>query len=837
MGLAKGPTYGTTVPDGLGNIFFGDLSNDLIRKATLNNQFPASQVGTPVTQQLQVHFDQGNLPVTTGSSPNIFSSSFAIAPGISDFTISPIISTWTTATTAYLTIGLNMFSSAAPGGLVDPPLCGNVTGSVDSSLDCSLNIVFTPTAPGLRQNQLVITTKNGSIYNIPLIGYGSGGQLAIDGGAPTTVFTSTATSTPSVPAVAVSSNGTVYIADPGNNRIVVQPSGGGAATTVGTGLKGPMGVAVDATGNVYISDTGNNRIVEVAATGTQTVLGAVLAVGSPAYPQYSFNGPQGIAVDTTGNVYVADTGNAKVVEIPSNFVLGGATPLLQYAGAPQFVSPVAVAVDKNGTLYVADTKGFQIVEIPPGGGDLTNPLGTTLPFPGTAANVIGTGNFLTTPNGVAVDGGGNLYVSDSAANTVTEVPTTGVPNGSPFALTLPGLKSPAGIALDANGNVYVADSGNGRVLFDNRQSPTVQFGTVAQDQPAATAPLTVTNIGTLPVTLTSPFTAVTGTANPAYTLTNTCVSPLLAGATCTITPSFLPTSDGTQTETFSVNGGTQTVTLVGTGAPPLVSTTTTLSASVNPIAYGQSASVTATVSPASGTTTPTGTVALTIDGSAVQNAALSGGTAGFTIAGLLAGPHSFAATYGGSTIFAGSSTSSNLPLTVTPAVLTVTGACGNRIFGHANACSATVAGYQYTDSAATVFSGTPTGATTAARNSPAGSYTATPLSSSLALTGFGTTNYTVSPLNTSFTISGGAPQSILFAPLPNFLHGASYQLTARATSGLPVSYSVLSGNATVSGSTLTVTGTGPVTVQASQSTDPTGDYAPATPVSESFTAQ
>jgi len=189
--------------------------------------------------------------------------------------------------------------------------------------------------------------------------------------------------------------------------------------------------------------------------------------------------------------------------------------------------------------------------------------------------------------------------------------------------------------------------------------------------------------------------------------------------------------------------------LVGTGAPPLVSTTTTLSASVNPIAYGQSASVTATVSPASGTTTPTGTVALTIDGSAVQNAALSGGTAGFTIAGLLAGPHSFAATYGGSTIFAGSSTSSNLPLTVTPAVLTVTGACGNRIF----------------------------------------------------------------------------------------LHGASYQLTARATSGLPVSYSVLSGNATVSGSTLTVTGTGPVTVQASQSTDPTGDYAPATPVSESFTAQ
>ena len=173
-------------------------------------------------------------------------------------------------------------------------------------------------------------------------------------------------------------------------------------------------------------------------------------------------------------------------------------------------------------------------------------------------------------------------------------------------------------------------------------------------------------------------------------------------------------------------------------------------------------------------------------------------------------------------------------------VLTVTGSCSNRVYGQVNSCSANVVGISIqADNAATVFTGTPTGTTTAAlRNSPAGSYTAPPLGSSLALTGFGATSYTVSPAkNTSFTISGGAAQSIIFAPLPNFVHGASYQLTARATSGLPVSYSVTSGNATVTGSTLTVTGTGLVTVQASQSIDPTGDYAAATPVSRSFTAQ
>jgi hypothetical protein len=271
-----------------------------------------------------------------------------------------------------------------------------------------------------------------------------------------------------------------------------------------------------------------------------------------------------------------------------------------------------------------------------------------------------------------------------------------------------------------------------------------------------------------------------------------------------------------------------------------VGTTTALGATVNPIVYGQSASITATVSPASGTVTPTGNVNLTIDGTTTLSATLSGGTANFTVTGLAAGGHVLSATYTGATAFAPSSTSpsGNLALTVNRAALTVTGSCSNRIYGQANSCTALVTGgYQYSDSAANVFTSTPTGTTTAARNSPAASgYIATPVYTA---TAFGSTNYAIAPANTTFTITGGAPQSIIFAPLPNFAHGASYQLTARTTSGLPVAYSIISpnGNASVSGSTLTVTGTGLVTVQASQSIDPTGDYAAATPVSMSFTAQ
>jgi pectin methylesterase-like acyl-CoA thioesterase len=270
-----------------------------------------------------------------------------------------------------------------------------------------------------------------------------------------------------------------------------------------------------------------------------------------------------------------------------------------------------------------------------------------------------------------------------------------------------------------------------------------------------------------------------------------------------------------------------------------IGTTTTLAAIANPIAYGQPATITATVSAASGTAT--GSVTLTIDGTTTQTGTLgSGGTVAFTVTGLQGGSHSFSASYAGGGNFGASTTASNFGLTVNPAVLTVTGVCANRIFGQANVCSASVAGYQYADTPALVFTGTPASSTTAQRNSPAGSYSAVPVASSLALTTYGTADYTVSAVNGSFTIAGGAAQKILFAPLPNFTHGSSYQLAARTTSGLPVTYTITAGGslASISGATLTVTGTGStITVQAAQTTDPAGDYAPATAVSQSFTPQ
>jgi sugar lactone lactonase YvrE len=601
----------------------------------MNNMFPTTAVGQSVQQTLQIHFDPSNLPVQTTPAPTITTSSFSIAPGISDFTINPIATSWTTQSGSGTMIGNTAFTSTATGGLTSLPLCTNLTGSVDTSLDCVVNVVFTPTAPGQRVSQLVVTTANGSVYNFALTGNATGSQLAIDGGAQAVV---PVTGLGTTGQIAVTSNGTGYIADPTNNRIVVCTPAATCATqtTIGTGLKGPMGVAVDGANNVYISDTGNNRILKVnPITGVQTTLGAVLAVGSPAYPQYSFKGPQGIAVDTTGNVYVADTGNGKVVEIPSNPILGGATPLLSYPTAPFFSSPTTVSVDQYGNVYVVDPTAIQVLKLPPGGGDWQNLITTTSTKPDQGLPGLGT-NLVAPIGGVAVDGGGNLYISDIATNAVYELPSATGPGSAQFQLSFYGVKSPGALALDSSGNLYLSDTGNGRVLFMNRTNPTVSFGTVPQDlsgasgvatancpvagsQTVCTGYLTVTNIGNQPITLTSPLTTVTGvspTGDTAFNITNTCTSPLPAGLTCTISPTFLPTSDGQQTETVDVNG-TQTMSLVANvtavGEQPLANVVLTAGYSTGtaPTA-GATATITATVTqPHLTGVTPTGTVTFT----------------------------------------------------------------------------------------------------------------------------------------------------------------------------------------------------------------------------------
>ena len=333
------------------------------------------------------------------------------------------------------------------------------------------------------------------------------------------------------------------------------------------------------------------------------------------------------------------------------------------------------------------------------------------------------------------------------------------------------------------------------------------------------------------------YTVPTGT----YTLTDT-----VNGTTSTLASGTLDASGEAYFQSSALAAGTHSLTWTYSGDANFAGSTSAAYAlsvtkqpttiTLNPpgnVFYGDAVTVTANVSAPSGT--PTGTATITVDGVTGQTVTLSNGTATFTLNGLLSGGHTLTATYNSDAVNAASSTSSPLTLNVLRATLTITTYCANRPYDQQNVCSASVSGYKYSDTASTVFTTPPSGSTAALPNSPAGAYLSS-TSTGAVLSGFGVNNYILNPVATNFSVIGGVPQSINFFPLPD-LPAGNYQLTARTTSGLPATYTITTGSsiAFISGTTLTVTGTGPVTVTASQPGD--ADYAAAGTVARSFTAR
>jgi sugar lactone lactonase YvrE len=328
--------------------------------------------------------------------------------------------------------------------------------------------------------------------------------------------------------LAIDGAGTLYVADTDNN-LIRKVSPAGVVSTLAGGYQGgadgtgslaqfnkPSGVAVDGSGNVYVADTGNNAIRKVTSDGVVTTLaGKVTTSSLLGYPisnsgsadgagsAASFWGPDGLAVDADGFVYVADTINCTIRKIsPAGVVTtlagtAGQTGSVDgIGGAAQFLFPQAVAVDGTGNLYVAD--GVTIRKITPTG------TVTTLAG-GVEGNADGTGKVaqFQNPYGVALDGVGNIYVADYSSNTIRRVTPAGVVttlagspapvsyssadaairtasirspgNGAPTSVERRSLLSPGsadgtggaaqfdgpqGIAVDRSGTIYVADTNN-----------------------------------------------------------------------------------------------------------------------------------------------------------------------------------------------------------------------------------------------------------------------------------------------------------------------------------------------------------------------------------------
>jgi len=335
--------------------------------------------------------------------------------------------------------------------------------------------------------------------------------------------------------------GNLYIADSGNNRVRMISPSGTITTVAGTGAPGfsgdfgpataaqlnqPSSVALDSSGNLYIADTANNRVRVVLTDGIiRTLAGngnaAFAGDGGPA-ELASLHGPRGVAVDSSGNVFIADTLSLRVREVVVGSSIiqtlaGNGLATFAGDGGPAFNAalnqPSSVALDAAGNIYFTDELNLRVRKISTDGtistvaGSYVPPLfgnglvGIIIPAgagdggPATQANLL-------TPKGVAVDNNGNIYIADSGENRVRKVTpdvniTTLAGNGTCCysgdggIATVAQLNIPLGLAIDVSGNLYVTDSGNNAIREITpapKGSVLLRVANAASDQGGGIAP-------------------------------------------------------------------------------------------------------------------------------------------------------------------------------------------------------------------------------------------------------------------------------------------------------------------------------------------------------------
>lgn len=623
-----------------------------------------------------------------------------------------------TATTAgtvssieVLTLGVSGLDFAPGAGALTCP-----GASLAPNATCTESVTFSPAYPGQRMGAVVLLNSGNNVLGtsalwgtgvaglgvlitgnvLPVAGDGVFEGPVLDGNA----ATSASLNHPS--SVVLDGAENLYIADRYHNRIrkVTASTGiistlagngtagytgdGSVSTSAGVSVNTPWGVALDGAGNLYIADTGNNVVREiVAATGIIRTVAGTGAPGSsgdtgPATAA-TLNQPQGVSVDASGNLDIADTFNHRIRKVNSAGVIttiaGNGTPGYQgdtgQASSAELNLPFAVAFDTAGNMYIPDS-GNNVVR-------MVNDAGVITTFAGTGAagytgdKALATAATLFSPSGVAADPAGNLYIADTQNGAIRKVSSaTGIistlaennvgeyvyNNGGPYPISIYG---PIGLSLDGSGNLYFADSLNMRIREIQSNFAILDYtaNPVRQDDQSTPLLQTIENDGNAPLDLTA-ITAQTNAALSASRTTCKVGSAFFAvNSDCQIGAIFAPTVPGNpllaqvDVADTAVNSPLD-IELIG-DATLVTSTTTTLTSNPNPSGFGSSVSFVATVATGAGTGNLTGTLTF-FDGATplvtnvqVGASSTSGNTtsaqAGFITQTLAVGSHAMTAQY------------------------------------------------------------------------------------------------------------------------------------------------------------------------------------------------
>ncbi|WP_111631310.1 NHL domain-containing protein [Larkinella arboricola] len=459
--------------DGQGNLFIADASNYRIRKVS----------------------PSGVITTVAGTGSRGFSGDGGIATQAS---LNQLGGLAVDAQGNLFLVANNRIRKVSPNGIITTIAGGGQGADGGPAIQASLNDPY-GIALDAQGNLFIADQFNERIRKVSpngiittVAGTGSRGYSG-DGGVATQAKLGFPTT------VAVDKQGNLYIAELTNNRIRKVSPNGIITTVAGNGIEGasgdgglatqarisrPVGVAVDGQGNLFISDYGNIRIRKVAPNGNITTVAGTgdygfSGDGGPA-TQARMHTPWDVAVDSQGNLFIADTENNNVRKMATNGIITTVAGFSRNSdfgdGGPALKAslnfPHSVAVDGQGNLFIADESNHRIRKVTPNGIITTVAGNGVRGFSGDGGVAISAR--LNFPTGIEVDSQGNLYIADKGNHRIRKVTPNGIIttvagtgtagfSGESKLATSAELNNPDDLTVDGKGNLYIVDQNNNRI--------------------------------------------------------------------------------------------------------------------------------------------------------------------------------------------------------------------------------------------------------------------------------------------------------------------------------------------------------------------------------------